>query len=160
MWSSDHTRVWLEQEGAGIWVEYLLTHPSRLLAPATKWKTLNDPVQFTDPRDPLLIRDRWPGPHRIMAMSILVVGLSVLLAVRAVGWDRRLGVPLFLLGSVIPHHFMVSHAVPIETPRHGVLMAFTLVLGLVWAVAVAVDIGSDSPLRREVGTQRCAFVGR
>lgn len=171
MWESDEARTWLEDEGAGIWVEYLLTHPSRLIAPATEWTSLNDPVQFTDPRDPLSIRSRWPGPHRIMAMSTLGAALAVLLAVRSAGWDRRLGTPLFLLASVVPHHFMVSHAVPIETPRHGMLMTLTLVLGIIWVTSLSVNAllagrrdgprkRSETPLGCEIGTQRRALVGR
>lgn len=141
-------RDWADHHGQALYFRYLLSHRRRLVE--------RMPLMFVDGGmwDESMVDHTaavttdvpgvtWPWPNEASWYAfglVCAVLLSALLLARAGRLDRgRWLLPALLAASSVPHAWMASLASPYEYARHGVVMAFVLVIACWWMIALAVD---------------------
>lgn len=160
-------RHWAETDGQRVYAEYLATHPTFVLG-AVRYLVETTPREY----DTLLDHPhatfeiaRTTGlpvwPDRGVEYTWLLLAASVLgalLAARAGRLDSRWILPGLLVGSAVPHAILAYHATPSEVARHGLVLAFTLIVAGWWMIALAADV-LLVPILRTGGTEQIDDVG-
>lgn len=131
-----------------IYARYLLTHPDQLVRPLLHPFDAPGSLDVFTPTTELratalnLLPDRSTD---MFALLFVAPAILALLAARARRADRRFLLPVALLCSYVPHQLLVEHGAPIDTPRHGVLLAAVMAISGIWTAALAIDVGLRTP---------------
>lgn len=144
---------WADHEGVGTYARYLVSHPM-FLASALRYVFTDDPGgqmgitesltdhswgqvdEFGYPFGPAIV---WPASGTWTLVLLVLALIALLDGERRRALDRRWVLPGLLLASTPFHALMAWHATPYEIARHGVVMAFVLVVSCWWMIALAVD---------------------
>ena len=135
---SDAFLRWVRRHGRGTLARYLLAHPVAALDPVVKFRqpllggvTLG--YRSPDARmalpEPIATALYPPRASDTLLWLAIALGLAVLAALA--GRSRRTWlVPIGLILLQIPHALLVYHGDTLEIPRHAILMAIMLRLGI------------------------------
>lgn len=142
---------WAEHDGTATVARWLLANPG-YVASAVPHLLTDDPLNLESAVDrPRLMRqlDHSTPVELYDDLAPVVVVLSLIaLAGAVLVRDRRWWLPGLLALSAIPHTAMIYHAVPLELARHGLVMTITLLVSLVWMLALTLD--TSQHIRSEV----------
>ncbi len=166
---TDGFLAWVRQHGRGTLARYLLAHPVGTVAPIVKFRKrllggVTQGYRAPDARQALfepLASALYP--HRVASVLRWLVVAVVLAVVAALvgGAARTWLVPVGLLLLEIPHALLVYHGDTLEIPRHAILVAIMVRLGILLLALFAVGglVERLADRRREAGSASGAPAG-
>jgi hypothetical protein len=140
-------RAWADEEGQALYLRFLLAHPEYLVERLPNAivdggffdEALVDHTAYARSKTPGI---PWVWPEEASWYTFVLVSAALVASLwvaRAGLIDRRWIVPGAIAASSIPHAWMALIASPFEYGRHGVVMAFALVISAWWALALCAD---------------------
>lgn len=153
--ADDEFRTWAGEDGVAVYTKFMATHPL-FVAGGLQYLMVNPPgdgslVDVPLDVTPVGVWMIWPGEATVFTALLALGGLTAALWLSRRGQGRRILLPTLLAASTFPHALLAYHATPIEVARHGVVLAFVLVVSCWWLVAIAADVLLQPPLGVQVG---------
>ena len=154
--ASDRFLEWVRDHGRVTLARWLITHPRATLGPVVKYRRrlLGGVTQgyrspdsrevLPEPVESLLYPHRAGGVLR----WLLVVSVGALVVAVALGPRRSWLVPAGLIALQLPHALLVYHGDTLEIPRHAILVAVSLRLGILLLALLAIDQALEWLARR------------
>jgi hypothetical protein len=138
---------WSVGAGAGTYTHFLLAHPLFTLG-ALRHMIVDGGivdealVDHTNSRivttpGPEIVWPREASSYTVLVVAAALIGSYVVFRRRRL--DGRWLLPALLAVSSVPHAMLAYHASPFEIARHGVILAFVLVVAGWWTIALVVD---------------------
>lgn len=152
---------WVREHGRSTLARYLIAHPGATLRPLVKFRKrlLGGVTQgYRSPDARMALPEPVASalyPHRVHSVLrwLMVTTVLTLLVALAGGASRMWLVPAGLIVLQLPHALLVYHGDTLEIPRHAILMAIMLRLGILMLALFAVG-GLLERVRERGGTVR------
>jgi hypothetical protein len=138
--------AWVEDRGVSTYTDYLVSHPAWALS-KLQYLVVGEPESLVDHTDWVDVIDEPPGvdlwPKQASMFTVVIVASAVIasLVARLRGRsDRRWRLPSLLMASTPLHALLATHASPWEVARHGLVLAFVLLMCAIWMLALCADV--------------------
>lgn len=145
--ASDRFLEWVRDHGRATLARWLVTHPRATLGPVVKYRRRllgGVTVGYRSPDAREVLPEPLESlvyPHRVDSVLrwLLLVGAGAAAVALVVGSRRSWLVPGGLIALQLPHALLVYHGDTLEIPRHAILVAVSLRLGILLLALLVVD---------------------